>query len=106
MLLADLGQQLTLLRRQLAAATAIGARGGSQGCEAARLVGVVPALKRGDRIALGRLGLGRSEALLAELGESLGELTAVELATRVGADDLAAKQRDRLGVSLGNQRRP
>jgi hypothetical protein len=103
MLLPDCREQLPLLGQEITAATPIGAGRGSKGVEPTRLVSVVPALERCDRVGLGRLGLWWAESLLAELGKSLSELTAIELSTGECADNLASKQRYCLGMILGRQ---
>ena len=61
----------------------------------ARSVGTAKVARRG--------GAGRPEALLAERLEPLGERAARQIDAREGADDLAAEQRDRLGVVLGGE---
>ena len=100
MLLADVEQQLTLLGGELLAAASVAAWHRPKGFEPAGLVRVVPTLERGHRVGLGRLGLRRAKPLLRELGQGLGKLAAVELTAGQGPDDLAAKQRNRLGMVL------
>ena len=54
----DVEKELALLGSELLAVAAIAARGRPQGGQAALAEGVVPALQRGDREALGGVGAG------------------------------------------------
>src|SRR6478752_7643863 len=69
MLFADRREQCPLRLGQLATSATVGPRRWPKGLQTARFVGVIPALQRLYRECLGRVGIGRPEALLAQLGE-------------------------------------
>lgn len=95
MLAADVEQESLLRVGEVAAAPPIRARLRAEGVEPALLEGVVPPLERRDGIRLSAVGARRAETRLRQLGERLGEIAALELATCEGADDLRAVERDR-----------
>src|SRR6188768_2341540 len=101
MLFADRPEQCPLSLGQLPTSAPVGAWGWAKGLQTARFVGVIPALQRRHRECLGRVGIGRSEALLAQLAEGQRELTAVELTARERSNYLASKERDRFCMVFG-----
>jgi hypothetical protein len=100
----DVEQERALLGRQLAGTTAIGARVGPERLESTASVGVDPALERRHAVLPGGAPTGRPVRALGELAKLGGELATVQLTAGERADDLGAKQGNRLGVVAGNER--
>ena len=105
MLLANVAEQLALSVRELVGVACIAARLGAKGQHAALAVGVVPALQRGDGEAAGALQARRTKQLVAQRRQLRRQLPALQQLASQGADDLAAKQRDLLGVVFGDKGR-
>src|SRR5688572_1518671 len=103
MLAADVEEKRALLRAQLPTAPAIGARPRRQRRQPAMPIGVVPPLEGRHRVPAGELGAWWAERGLGQRAQLGAQRAVVELAARERADDLAAKQRDSLGVVLGRE---
>jgi hypothetical protein len=98
MLAADVEEQRALRFGELVSTATVGAWPGLERDETTSPVSVIPALQRRRCDTPGEPTAGCTEPYLGDLAQRSGELAAQELAMREGADDLGAKQSNRLGV--------